>query len=890
MALMPAARAADVEDTAESSAAPHAAARRTIGAFRRSGGALATHPNTRVLGVTGILLLIAVATWSMPLTRQSQHTDAQTHLAWWAVAALVLACELVVLHIQVRREAHAISLSELAVVLGLFFATPVGFVVGRGVGSLIAFAGWRRQAIVKILFNLSLYVAESTLTLALFHLVRGGDPTVSPRAWTAACAATVCVGVVSSVAVTIVIALVGDGLRLRDLVTESIRGVMSSLAVTSVALVAVHALDADPRAVVPMAVALALQLFVYRAYSGLSERHLSLERLYRFSHAVSSTPEVDEILAGVLEHAREVLRAEYADVVFLASEPDEPPVRISEVAAALRRDRLSEDEAGDPLWVRVVHAGTPLLLQRGQRDAGVRAFLASRKVRDAVLVPLRGDAGIVGTIMVGDRMGEVRTFDEDDVQLLMTVANHASMALQNGQLVDRLRHDAMHDALTGLPNRTAFNRSLGQVIGEVRAGRLDGAAVMIADLVGFKQVNDTLGHHLGDLLLREIGVRMESVVRTDVTVARLGGDEFALVIPDVVSAEAALALGRELHAALEEPIGIEDVAVEVGASIGISLAPSHGMDGGTLLRRADAAMYEAKNSGSQLEVYDASLDAGESREQLALVAELRQGIQIGELEIHVQPQAIVATGRVAGVEALVRWRHPRHGLLFPDEFIPLAERSGLIRPMTLAVLAQAIAAVGRWRAEGHDLTVAVNLSARSTINDEVVDAAAQLLAEHGVPPEALTLEITESSVMRDPMRTREVLDRLHALGVRLSIDDFGTGYSSMSYLRQLPVQEVKVDKGFVGTMSTSPEDATIVRSIVDLAGNLGLVVVAEGVEDQETWDALGRMGCDLVQGYHLARPMPADAFSAWLARRQVGLLPAARVARDQVAPATRVTG
>jgi diguanylate cyclase (GGDEF)-like protein len=788
-----------------------------------------------------------------------------TRLTWWMLALLVVACELVYLTVQVRREAHAISLVELATVVGLFFASGTDFVLGRLVGGLAVFVLWRRQSLVKIAFNTGLYAAETVVALGLFHLLRGGGDAVDPRSWLAALAATAVMSVIASVAVTAAIALTDGGVRWADLGTEVVRGVTTSAWVTAVALVAVHALDDDPVAAVPLAVSLGSLLLGWRAYSALSERHLSLERLYRFSHAVSSTPEVDEILEGVLQHAREVMRGGYAEVIFVSSEAGHQPLRIDSVgdAGALHRIRLSEEEAAEPIWRSVMAGGVPRLVPRGDRSA--RAFLDHRGIADAVIAPLRGDAGIVGTILVGDRLGELMHFDADDVQLLETVANHASMALQHGRLVDRLRHDALHDSLTGLPNRSLLQREVVQALSDTRAGRSRGMTLMIMDLHGFKQVNDTFGHQLGDLLLQEVGVRISSALGGQGMLARLGGDEFAAVLPGVADTIRATEVAANIQAALERPIGIDGVDVEVGISIGVAVAPEHGTDGHTLMKRADAAMYDAKQNGTGVNLYEAGLDADDSPEQLALVHELRQGIATGQIEVYVQPQMSLETGRVTGAEALARWRHPRHGMIFPDVFIPLAERTGLIRQLTIEVLEQSVAACGRWRRAGLRLGMAVNVSARASFNTELVETVQRLLVRHGVPPEALTLEITESSVIRDPVRTGEVLARLHHLGVRLSIDDFGTGYSSLSYLRQLPVQEVKVDKSFVMTMRDEPDDAAIVRSIVDLGGNLGLDVVAEGVEDEPTLDELRRMGCTLMQGFFLSPPMPLPGFEIWLA-------------------------
>jgi diguanylate cyclase (GGDEF)-like protein len=831
----------------------------------------------RVVAVSVLLLVLGAVLWLLPQTRELATRPASTRLTWWSLALLAGVCEIVVLHIQVRREAHGISLSELATVIGLFYATPGDFVLGRAVGTALAFALWRRQAPAKVLFNCALFFAESGVALLVFHAVRGSDSGLDPRAWLAAIAATVAGSLIGAIAVTGVIALVDGEGRGQDFLIEPVRGAVTSVCVSVVALVGVHALAAGPLAALPLTVALALLLLGYRAYSLLSERHLSLERLYRFSHAVSNDPEVDGILTGVLKHAQEVLRAEYAEVIFVSSEPGHQPLRVDSdgVSGKLRRTRLTERDATEPTWTGVVTGGDPLLIRRGDRRFA--AFLAGRQLRDAVLAPLRGESGIVGTILVGDRLGDLRSFDDEDVRLLMTVANHASMALQNGRLVDRLRHDALHDGLTGLPNRTMLIQEMVEALGDLRTGNSPGLSVMIMDLVGFKQVNDTFGHQLGDLVLQEAGQRMLDVLGGRGLLARLGGDEFAALLPRVDTIPGALEVASRMRETLERPIRIEGVDVEVGISVGIAVSPLHGLDGQTLMKRADAAMYDAKASGNGLHVYETGLDVAETPERLALIAELRQGIASGELEVYVQPQASLETGRVLGVEALVRWRHPRHGLLFPDVFIPLAERSGLIRQLTDEVLEQALAACGRWRREGHRLTMSVNLSARSNFSDELVSGVQGLLLRHGVPAEALTLEITESSVMKDPVRTGEVLDRLHALGVRLSIDDFGTGYSSLSYLRQLPVQEVKIDKSFVMTMLQEPDDAAIVRSIINLGANLGLVVVAEGVEDAATWTELERLGCENLQGFYLAAPMPISDFVEWLAAREGRLVPAQRL-------------
>jgi diguanylate cyclase (GGDEF)-like protein len=547
------------------------------------------------------------------------------------------------------------------------------------------------------------------------------------------------------------------------------------------------------------------------------------------------------------------------------------------LGATDRLSRSEEPKSGEDAWLlrRVVEDGVPLMILRGTRDPEERRWLDAQAAREAVAVPLRGGAGILGVLVVTDRLGDVRTYDQDDVLLLETVANHASMALQNGELIDKLRHEAMHDALTGLPNRAYLQRRLSVALTDVADGRSTGAAVMILDLDGFKEVNDTLGHHQGDLLLIEVAARLAATVGTGGTVARLGGDEFAVLLPGTGDEDRAVHVGRRVLRALEHPIALDGMEVEVGGSLGVSLAPAHATEPSSLLKRADMAMYDAKATSRGLRVYQPELDTKDPR-RLALVAELRTGLLNGGVTVHVQPKASLRSGDVVSVEALVRWEHPQFGPIPPDEFVPVAERSGLIGPLTTRVLDLTLAACAAWRAEGIDIGVAVNLSTRSLHDADLVEEVTRLLRRHDVPSSRLTLEVTEGSVMADPTRAVALLHELRDLGVRLSVDDFGTGYSSLSYLKRLPVQEVKIDRSFVTGLQDGGEDVAIVRAIVDLGRHLGLEVVAEGVEDRDTWDLLASMGCDLVQGWHLSRPMPPDQLPSWMRARTAAALGARR--------------
>jgi diguanylate cyclase (GGDEF)-like protein len=578
-------------------------------------------------------------------------------------------------------------------------------------------------------------------------------------------------------------------------------------------------------------------------------------------------------MSGLLGQARELLRAERATAAFVTS--DGGIVARVRLGASGRLTRSEDPPTAEDAWVlrQVVTDGTPLLMPRGTRDPEARRWLAGYGMRDAVAVPLRGKAGIVGALVVADRTGDLRTFDKDDVLLLETVANQASVALRNGELMGQLRHEALHDALTGLPNREHLRRHLASALDDVAEGRADGAAVMILDLDDFKEVNETLGHQEGDRLLTEVGTRLSSAVGQAGTVVRLGGDEFAVLLPDTADESRVLRIGRRILQALEQPIALDGLEIEVTGSLGVALAPAHADDPAALLKRADIAMYDAKTSTRGLRLYEPELDTDHPR-RITLVSELRSALQAGEIEVHVQPLLRISTGTVTGTEALARWSHPELGSVAPDYFIPIAERSGLIGLLTSRMLDRSLAACAEWRAAGNDLGVAVNLSARSLQDADLVEEVARLLRRHDVPADRLTLEVTESSVMADPPRAVALLHQLRDLGVRLSVDDFGTGYSSLSYLKRLPVHEVKIDRSFVAGLTEQGEDMVIVRAIIDLGHHLGLEVVAEGVEDQATWDLLAAMGCDLVQGWHLARPMPTAELPPWLHTR--GTTPWAR--------------
>jgi diguanylate cyclase (GGDEF)-like protein len=425
------------------------------------------------------------------------------------------------------------------------------------------------------------------------------------------------------------------------------------------------------------------------------------------------------------------------------------------------------------------------------------------------------------------------------------------------------RHQAHHDSLTGIANRVLLEERMRDALDG--AGRAEGhAALLLLDLNRFKEINDTLGHHHGDLLLQQVAIRLNTVIRDRDTVARLGGDEFAVLLPGISSETDATAVAERALKALRVQADLEGVIVDVSASIGVAVYPQHGDTASELLQHADVAMYIAKRGHLGYACYDPDTDENSS-DQLTMLSELRRAIDNNELVLHYQPQVRANSGEVCGAEALVRWEHPRRGFLGPGEFIPLAEQSDLIQPLTEYILAASLRQHRQWRDAGVLIPVAVNVAARCLLDQNFPDRVDELLHEYHIPPAELTLEITESAVISDPQQAKEILSRLRDLGVRLSVDDFGTGYSSMAYLQTLPLHELKIDRCFIKEISSATSnDAAIVLAIVELAHALNLEVVAEGVEDEATLTALARMGCDIGQGYHMCRPLPADKLGAWL--------------------------
>ncbi|MCA1824531.1 MAG: EAL domain-containing protein, partial [Frankia sp.] len=740
-------------------------------------------------------LIMLGAAFLIPVLADLHKRYAVTHFPWWALAVLFLATDVYALDVPIRRQHQTYTLTELALVVGLFFCSPADLLLARGASTLASMGFWRRQEPTKLFFNVCqnfVVVAGSlfVVRLALGETARPGLPLWSV-AYLVACGASLA----SAHTVSLAIRLFEGRLPQSHARWNRIAALISGVVQATLALLVVG-LVWDDTANVWLLGALALIMFAFfRAYAALVERHNSTELLYEFTRVGDGSPTEDEVLRAVVLQARDLMRAERAEITWLATDraAGATVLRVGADGDVTRGREDVESMAALAARYGLSDQGS-IVLPRNVRTATSRQQLTDHGVRDAAVVALHGEQGVSGVLMVADRLGGVRTFGTAELRLLESLASHASVSLQNARLIDRLTHDVTHDRLTGLSNRTRFQEEVDAGIAATAPGA--GLAVLLLDLDGFKEINDTLGHDNGDRLLRDVGARLLTGLQPGQRLARFGGDEFVILLPDVVDSEDAIARARLIQAALETPYPLGELSLELRATTGVAMFPAHGADGATLLQRAEVAMYYAKAAATGVELYAPARDDYSPR-RLALVSELRRAIDQGELVVHYQPKFDLSSGMVTGAEALVRWEHPRDGLLSPDQFVPVAEHTGLVRPLSMHVLEAALDECRVWRVRGHMIGVAVNLSVRNLLDLDLPNKVRELLRSAGVPPVELTIELTESSVMSDPERVIEVLNRLNALGVRLSVDDFGTGYSSLSYLKRLPVHEMKIDRSFV---------------------------------------------------------------------------------------------
>ena len=816
----------------------------------------ALHP----VALTSLLVALSGAVW---VAAGLGHSARPFNPIVWAFVLLAYcASASSKLHIEVRRHTYSLSLSEIPLVVGLFWLPPWSILVAAVLAEATMLVR-RRTSVERMLFNLGLIIFVVCLAASVFAAA-GGFAISDIDSWPAAYAATESEIVASALAVVLVITHVQGKPRAAQVWSLFGTAVVTAALTTTLALVILLAIHVTAWASALVFVIVGVFVLAYRSYAGSVQQRKSLNELYEFTRAVGTSKQGVGLADTVLERTREFLKAEGATLWLPAIGPYPEMLLTARVDEGVRDEPLGPP---DPVRALVMAENrTMLVAARSADNPEIRRALHARRVDEVIVTPLRSGDTVIGVLEVTNRLGDVSTFGPDDARLLKTLAAHAGVAVENSRLVDRLRHDAYHDALTGLPNRRRFSTALDEAIA-VRPAPNEVVAVVLLDLDSFKDVNDTLGHVAGDQLLAEVGHRLRDVAPQGALVARMGGDEYALLLR-LPSASAAQREGLALLAALTEPIDVEGMSIDARASVGIALFPDHAVDGGTLLQRAEVAMYEAKGAVRQVQTYQPAMDSRSTR-RLSLVSELRRAIEEQHLTVYYQPKVSLADQELVGVEALVRWHHPERGVIDPDDFIPIAEHTGLIGVLTSYVLESALRQCRAWLDEDRYLHVAVNVSTRSLVDSDFADDVDRLLHLTGVPASMLTLEITESSVMSDIDRALPTLHRLRDRGVRLSVDDFGTGHSSLTYLRRLPVDEVKIDKTFVLNMATDSGDLAIVRAIVDLGRHLGLTVVAEGVESEIAYTLLRDIGCDMVQGFLLSRPVPYERLETWIRARTV---------------------
>jgi diguanylate cyclase (GGDEF)-like protein len=593
-------------------------------------------------------------------------------------------------------------------------------------------------------------------------------------------------------------------------------------------------------------------------------RRAYAEALGAATEALGAGADSGAILRAIARATVAALQADRAAVWLIEREAGLAR-RVAQVSASGPVDQAGPDvlPLSDPALAAAFEYGE-LILVGAEADPTERRLAERFGARSLLLVPFVRQGVVAGALLAAS-VEAPRDWLADDVTTASTLAIQGALALERAELAATSERQALQDALTGLPNRTLLADRLRQavLIADPHSGPL---ALFVLDLDRFKDVNDSLGHQAGDTLLREIGQRLRAAVRPSDTVARLGGDEFAVLMPGADVERAALMAAR-LVASIGAPVELDGHEMTVGASVGIAVYPEHSDDGDTLLRQADVAMSVAKRTQSGFAVYSQEQDV-RTGERLALISGLRRAIAEDTLELVYQPKVSCRSRAVLGVEALMRWRHPVLGPISPARFIPLAEQSGLIQPLTRWALNAALRQGQAWRAAGCAVPVAVNLSAQDVQNTALPDLIAELLERWQMPARLLEVELTEGSLVADPSLALDVLTRLSALGVRAALDDFGTGFSSLAYLKDLPVHELKIDQSFVRDMTSQPRNRAIVRSTIELGHNLDLITVAEGVEDQPTLELLADLGCDLAQGYFIAQPLTPAALVEWMQRLQ----------------------
>ncbi len=797
------------------------------------------------LALLGTLTMVASLGLLWMLTAFVPGSDAAVIPSpWWSILLVVLGfavAQLCVFHLEFRLDAVVVSLTEVPVAFALVFLDLRTALVVRVVMGVVVTIAHHAPALHKVVFNACVYTADVAVAWFVVRWLRTMFGDGAGVLIIAVAVATAVMSMVGALLVHVAISQFAGGFvqRVRDnrwpsLWVPTLSGLLAGLTITP-PLVSPWL---TPLALVPITAMWVLM----REFGKLRVRFVDLEAVHGFAAGIADVVDLQQMIEGAIVATADLLHARDASIVLF-------------------------DDAGN--IVGSASHGTPVIgPPKSVDDPAWSDVISSASARSApvlradgsLAVAVRGSAGEVGVLVVNGREGIADVFGADDARRLCTLADQLAAGIGRGLLHRRLQREAQHDLLTGLPNRATFESAVAER--SAACGEAGLLFIVMFDLDRFKEVNDTLGHHAGDQVLVGFSRRMSALLDSDDLLSRFAGDEFALV-----GTRATLeALDQFLRACIDStlrPFSLDGLEVVVTVSAGVAVL-SLGDDSSLLVRKADVAMYHAKSQHLGYDFHREEIDR-RTPARLSMLTDLRAAIGSEAVHLHFQPKLDLSSGRVSGVEALARWHHPTRGWVAPIDFIKVAEESGLIRSLTDHVIASGIAAVSRLHHIGHEIGLALNLSTQDLFDELLADRIERRLEQFGVPADMLTMEITESSLLVDGPRTSATIERLHRIGLHLSIDDFGTGYSSLSYLRKLPVSELKIDRSFVTDLLTEHQDDVIVRSTIDLGHNLGMSVVAEGVESEAVVERLRAMGCDVVQGFGIARPMPLGALESWLA-------------------------
>ncbi len=840
----------------------------------------------RVWAFNGLLAITCAAVWARALSSfGGVGLGPGPYLSWWALAVAFFFAEIFVVHLQFRKQAHTLSLTEIGLTLGLLLGAPAGLLIGQLMGTLVALivTRWKSQRqLVKFAFNLAELPLCSGVALLIFRSLAA--PNISaPHQWVLVLFACAVAHVLGILLVSAVIAIAEERFHAPQLLRTLVTSTIGALATASLGLAVVQLLEVRPLAVLLLVVPVLACVAAFRGYMEQREQREHVEFLYESMRATQGAPEFGLAVGQLLVAARRLLRAEYAEILILPGSDEEGPLRsVSSAEGELLmhpEEFFSPEDAAAFTEVGSIDGAT--LLTRRRATYAFEAFLSSRRLEDAIVGPLRGEDRTFGLLVVGERVGDVSTFDEADVELFETFAGHASILLENGrlehslaqvtQLKEQLRHQAYHDGLTALPNRLHLLESIEQ---ELSRG-VGSMAILYLDLDRFKTVNDTWGHSAGDELLTEFARRLERSVRTQDLAARLGGDEFAVLIRDADS-QVAIATARHMLETIDGTYALSCGDVACHVSVGVAIGSAGVTSAEDLIRNADIAMYSVKRSDRAYTLYEADLHE-QLRAQRQLGLDLETALERREVVVHYQPVVRLADGGIEGFEVLARWPHPTRGLLAAADFLPVAEETGLTVELGRVVLQQALADARRWP---ESLSIWLNLAPAEIANERLVDTLAESLEQYGVEPSRLVVEVTESGVDQGSDAALLAMRRLRNLGVGLAIDDFGTGYSSLSRLAEFPIQSLKIPKPFVEKLIAEDADEAFVDAILRLGESLGLSAVAEGIEHQAQADRLRQMGCRLGQGYFFGRPAPAEEVDRLLQQQEPERKPQLSLVRE----------